>query len=103
MDAGQKKVFVQILGQLLIADGMLKDAERDFLERVMDQLALSGGERKAAISGISVDSPVEDRFRSLPPDAQQQLLQTAEAAAQSDNEMTPGEANMLARLRELAG
>ncbi len=93
--------FVQIVGQALIADGMLGDAEREHLERVMDELELSAEERQAAMRGIDMDSPLEERVRSLSPEARGQLVEAVERAIAADGQRTKGEELLIERIKAL--
>ncbi len=95
--------FVQIVGQVLIADGILGDSEREHLDRVMDELGLEGDARKDALKGIDVDSPVEDRVEALGPEARAQLLAAVEKAAALEPHESGRESVLLIRLRELCG
>lgn len=104
MDADEKKLFVKILGQILIADGALSDAERDYLDRVLDSLGLEGDERKQALMGIDVDSPVEERVAALAPETRARLLDEARKALEADAQINPGEARIVDRIQAvLAG
>ncbi len=93
--------FVQIVGQVLIADGILGDAERDHLDRVMDELELSAEERQRALRGIDMDSPVEERVRALSGEARSKLLEAVERAVAADGQTSKGEALLLERIRDL--
>lgn len=95
--------FVQIVGQVLIADGILGDSERDHLDRVMDELGLEGEARKDALKGIDVDSPVEDRVAALGSEARAQLLAAVEKAAALEPHESGRESVLVIRLRELCG
>ncbi|UJR83519.1 hypothetical protein [Sandaracinus amylolyticus] len=93
MQPNERKLYVQILGQVLIADGALSDAERTYLDGVMDALQMSADERKAAFAGISVDSPIEERVAGLGAVARDRLRgDLARAAAD-------GETAILERVR----
>ena len=101
MSPQDRKTFVQIVGQVLIADGMLGDEERAHLDRLMDTLELSGDERKAALSGINLDSPVEERVATLSAEAKSQLLEAVEQAAAADHEVGKGEQEIIDEIRQL--
>jgi uncharacterized tellurite resistance protein B-like protein len=103
MDASEKKLLVKILGQVLIADGVLADAERSYLDRVMDSLGLSPDERRDALRDISVDSPVEERVAALSAEGRTVLLREVEAAASIDNEHTRAEKHLVEKIRVLIG
>lgn len=103
VDSLEKKLFVQIIGQLLISDGILADPERDYLERLMNGLGLSDAERREALSGISIDSPVHDRIAALSSDARGRLVEEARRAASADAERSPRERQLLEQIEQLAG
>ena len=95
--------FVQIVGQVLIADGILGDAEREYLDKVMDELNLSDDERKNALKGIDMDSPVEERVAALSIQARGKLLAAVEKAVAADPAESKGETLLLERIRALLG
>jgi len=96
-----QKRFVQIVGQVLISDGILGDAEREHLDRVMDELGLQGDARKEALRGIDVDSPVQERVDALSAEARGQLLAAVERAAAVDGEAQKAETQLVEQLRKL--
>ncbi|MEM9072812.1 MAG: hypothetical protein AAGE52_30175 [Myxococcota bacterium] len=103
MSPEDKTRFVQIVGQVLIADGILGDAERDHLERVMNELGLSDGEKKTAMRGIDMDSPVEERVKALSPEARTQLVEAVEKAVAADGETKKSEQELVAQIKSLVG
>lgn len=103
MDENERKLVVQIIGQLLIADGALTDVERTHLDAIMDTLGMPPEERKIAMKGISMDSPIEERVRALSPTVRTQLVVEAERAAHADGEPTRSEQEMLQTIRDAAG
>ena len=56
MEPQDRKLYVQILAQMLIADGVLADEERAHLDTVMDGLDMPEQERAEALRGVSIDS-----------------------------------------------
>ena len=101
MTPEDQKRFVQIVGQVLISDGILGDAEREHLERVMDELGLEGDARRDALRGIDVDSPVAERVEALSPAARSQLLEAVERAAHVDGEAQKAETQLVDQLRKI--
>lgn len=95
--------FVQIVGQVLIADGVLGDAEREHLDKVMDELKLSEDQRKQALKGIDMDSPVEERVAALSAEARGKLLDAVEKAVAAEPTDSKSEALLLERIRALVG
>lgn len=103
MDVHDRKLFIQIIGQVLIADGVLTDVERDYIDRVMDSLGLKGDERSGALTGISMDSPVEERIAGLSAEARGMLLAEVDKAVGADGEISKGEQAILDQIRPLVG
>lgn len=103
MEPTDRILYVQILAQMLIADGVLADEERAHLDRVMDGLGMPESERKTALAGVSIDSPVEERVRALGAEAKTSLLAEVEKALHVDGELTRSEAYFLERVKTLLG
>lgn len=104
MDPKDRKLYVQILAQMLIADGVLADEERAHLDRVMDSLGMPDGERSDALREVSIDSPVEDRVNALGDQAKKSLLTEVEKAlGVHGHEMSNSEKYFLDRVRKLVG
>jgi uncharacterized tellurite resistance protein B-like protein len=103
MDPQDRILYVQILAQMLIADGVLADEERAHLDRVMDGLEMPSEERQKALSGVSIDSPVEERVAALSASAKQTLLAEVEKALRIDGELTRSESYFLERVKALLG
>lgn len=101
MDPKDRTLYVQILAQMLIADGVLADEERSYLDRIMDSLGMPPEERKHALGNVSIDSPVEERVRALGDDAKKGLLAEVEKALHLDGELTKSEAYFLDRVKKL--
>ena len=95
--------FIQILGQMLIVDGMLSDKERAYLDEVMDRIGMAADARRPALSGISLDSAIEERIALLSADAKQLLKSELESAALADGETHRREASFLDRVRAALG
>jgi uncharacterized tellurite resistance protein B-like protein len=103
MDSKDRILYVQILAQMLIADGVLADEERAYLDRIMDSLEMPSDERRQALGGVSIDSPVEERVRALGDGFKAQLLAEVEKALNVDGQATRSEAHFLERVKKLVG
>jgi uncharacterized tellurite resistance protein B-like protein len=103
MDASERVTVAQVIGQMLISDGALSDAERDHFERLMDRLGMDAAEKKQAIAGIDVDSPVEERVERLGGEVRDKLLVELESAMNAGGEVAPGERILLDRVKALLG
>ncbi|MBX3273621.1 MAG: hypothetical protein KF729_25380 [Sandaracinaceae bacterium] len=101
MDAKDRVLYVQILAQMLIADGILADEERAHLDRVAASLGMPEEEKQAALRGVSIDSPVEERVRALSAGARSSLLAEVKKALSIDGEMSNSEKWFLARVEQL--
>ena len=101
MDAKDRVLYVQILAQMLIADGVLSDEERAHLDTVMDSLEMPAEERREALAGVSIDSQVEDRVAALGDGAKKSLLSEVEKALRIDGDLTNSEAYVLERVKTL--
>jgi uncharacterized tellurite resistance protein B-like protein len=101
MSPEDRKRFVQIVGQVLIADGILGDAEREHLDRVMDELGMADTERKEALKGIDLDSDVAERVAGLSAEAKGQLVAAVERAVSVDGDVPKSEAQLLETIRGL--
>lgn len=103
MQPQDRILYVQILAQMLIADGVLADEERAHLDQVMDGLEMPPEERQQALQGVSIDSPVEERVSALSEGVRQSILAEVEKALRLDGELTKSEAYFLERVRNLVG
>jgi len=101
MDPQDRILYVQILAQMLIADGSLADEERSYLDRIMESLGMPKEEQREALGGVSIDSPVEERVRALSDAAKSTLLAEVEKALNVDGELTRSEAYFLDRVKGL--
>ena len=99
MDPKDRLLYIQILAQMLIADGVLTDEERSHLERVMDGLEMPDDERRRALAGVSIDSRVEERVEALGSEHRARLLQECEKALGDD--LSNSEVYFLERVRTL--
>jgi hypothetical protein len=100
MTPEDQSTFVKIVAQVLIADGVLGDNERKHLDQVMSELEMSKEEQKAALKGIDLDSPVEERIATLSDETRSQLMAAVERAAATDE--TEEQENILVdRIRTL--
>lgn len=103
MESKDRTLYVQILAQMLIADGVLADEERSYLDRIMDSLGMPPDERKHALANVSIDSPVEERVAALGAEAKKGLLAEVEKALYLDGELSKSEAYFLDRVKKLVG
>lgn len=103
MDANDRLLYVQILAQMLIADGVLADEERAHLDRIVASLGMSDAERNQAMKGVSLDSPVEERVTGLSEAARSNLLVEVQKALMADGSMSNSEKYFFERVQRLLG
>ncbi|MCA9691661.1 MAG: TerB family tellurite resistance protein [Nannocystaceae bacterium] len=99
MDLDQQKLYCQVLAQLLIIDGAVTDAEHQFLQDAMDRLGLDAAARQDVYNHVNVDDPIEQKIAALDPEARRQLTEELERAVIVDGEVSPGERDILDRIR----
>jgi uncharacterized tellurite resistance protein B-like protein len=95
----EHRAFCELVAQLVIVDGAVTDAERVFLERVMDRFGLDAAAKKAVINSVDIDDPVGPRLALLSPETRRLLLSELEAAAALDGEIHPSERQMIEEVR----
>ena len=103
MEPKDRILFIQILAQLMIIDGVLNDKEREHLDRVMDELEMPEEERREALARVSVDSPVEERVIQLSPGIGDRLVAAVAQAMYSDSRASDVEKDFLDRVTLLLG
>ncbi|MCA9634994.1 MAG: hypothetical protein KC420_03060 [Myxococcales bacterium] len=104
MDINEKKLYCEIVAQLLIIDGAITDDERAFLDQVFGRLGLDADERRDVIHHVNVDDDIEAKVQRLAPDVRAALSAELEAAAGADHEILGSERDIIARVRAtLAG
>ena len=99
MDLREKKLFSQVVAQLLIIDGELTDTEYDFLQRVMDDLGLTELDRKDVTAGVNIDSSVQERVAQLSEADRADLIFDLKTAAGVDDRVSAVEERMIALVR----
>lgn len=64
-----------LVAKVLVADGMMKDEERSFLDTVMNSLGLTTDERKSVVELEGLDS-AHEFVLALPQEERQQILES---------------------------
>ncbi|MEZ4379898.1 MAG: TerB family tellurite resistance protein [Nannocystaceae bacterium] len=103
MDVTDKKLYCEIIAQVLIIDGMITDDERAFLDEVFARLGLSDDERRDVINHVNVDDAIEEKVARLAPEVREQLTAELEGAAGLDSDVSPGERDLIARVKAAMG
>jgi len=101
MDSNDRKLFIQLVAQVLIADAILSDDEHDYLESLIVKHGLTPEERKEALRGISMDSPLEERIKSLSPAGREALVNELMTTMLADGKATRNERVVVEEIRTL--
>ena len=99
MKSTDRMTILQILGQVIICDGVFTDEEHDYLAEVASSLGLTPREKTKALSNISVDSPAEARAATLEPAARSRLLSELDKAINADEKVVRVEQQFVERIR----
>src|SRR6188508_511009 len=86
-----------LVAKVLVADGMMQDEERQFLDTVMNSLGLTGDERKAVIELDGLDK-AHEFVMQLPKEERQQILEMLVDAASVDGKLSQYEMGVVKRL-----
>ncbi len=86
-----------LVSKVLIADGMMQDEERRFLDQIMTSLGLSEEERGSVVDLTGLDE-AEHFVRALPQAERQALVELLVDAAGIDGKLSPHELAMVKRL-----
>ena len=86
-----------LVAKVLVADGMMQDEERAFLETVMNSFGLSADERTKVNELEGLDE-AHKFVMSLPKDDRQQLLEMLVDAASVDGKLSQYEMGVVKRL-----
>lgn len=87
-----------LVSKVLVADGMMTDDERGFLDAMMQAEGLTGDERRRVIELDGWDQ-AEQLVRGLPLDQRRTLVEQLVDAASADGRLS---AHELAAIRQLA-
>lgn len=96
-------LYCQIVAQLLIADAAVTDAEREFLERLMDRFEFGPAQKQAVFNGVDIGQPVDEKVARLDAASRATLLGELEAAAAVDGEIDERELEVIDEVRALLG
>ena len=91
-----------LVAKVLVADGMMQDEERAFLDTVMNSLGLTADERKAVIELDGLDK-AHEHVLALPKDDRQQILEMLVDAASVDGKLSQYEMNVVKKLTKALG
>ena len=91
-----------LVAKVLVADGMMQDEERAFLDTVMNSLGLTADERKAVIELDGLDT-AHKFVLDLPKEERQQILEMLVDAASVDGKLSQYEMGVVTRLTKALG
>lgn len=91
-----------LVAKVLVADGMMQDEERAFLETVMNSLGLTADERKAVIELDGLDK-AHEFVLALPLEERQHILEMLVDAASVDGKLSQYEMGVVKRLTKTLG
>ena len=94
--------YCHIIAGLLAADGLMEQAERQFLDAAMDQAGLDEAERDAVMH-FEGAADAEAVVSAMPLDQREQLRDDLLAATLVDGRISPHESEMMTRLTALLG
>lgn len=91
-----------LVSKVLVADGMVTDDERAFLDGIMRKLGLTEGERRQVIEleGLDAALPI---VQELPVDEKRALLDMLVDAASADGRLSKLELGAVRRLADALG
>ena len=86
-----------LVAKVLVADGMMQDEERQFLETIMTGLGLTADERKVVTELDGLDE-AHKFVLALPKEERQQIIELLVDAASVDGKLSPHELGVVKRL-----
>lgn len=86
-----------LVAKVLVADGMMQDEERAFLDTVMTTFSLTVDERKTVTELEGMDT-AQELVLALPEEDRQQVLEMLVDAASADGKLSPHELAVVQRL-----
>jgi uncharacterized tellurite resistance protein B-like protein len=86
-----------LVAKVLVADGMMQDEERSFLDTVMNSLGLTTDERKSVVELEGLDT-AHKFVLGLPQEERQQILEMLVDAASIDGKLSQYEMGVVKRL-----
>ena len=94
----ERMAYVEIVAQVLVVDFAITLEESDFFDRVVARMALTDAERIAVCKRVNIGDDVEFEAATLGKEARSDLMETLQAAAESDGAIAPREQELLDRI-----
>lgn len=98
----EKTARCLLLSKVLIADGIMTENERIFLDRAMTKMGLTDAERRAVID-LEGWNEAEAALAGLPIADKQELVGELVDAASADGRLSPLENEMVKRITQALG
>ena len=98
----EKTARCLLLSKVLIADGIMTENERIFLDRAMTKMGLTDAERRAVID-LEGWNDAEAALTGLPMEDKQELIGELVDAASADGHLSPLENEMVKRITQALG
>lgn len=91
-----------VVSKVLVADGMMTDEEKAFLDDMMTTLALSDDEKRAVHDLDGVDQAMT-QVKALPVEQRQDIVEQLVDAASADGKLSPLELDVVKRVTKALG
>lgn len=91
-----------LISKVLVADGMMTDDERAFLDDMMEKLGLDADEKKSVVELEGWDA-AEAIVNALPLDAKLELVELLVDAASADGHLSPTEMATIKSVEQALG
>lgn len=98
----EKTARCLLLSKVLIADGIMTENERIFLDRAMTKMGLTDDERRRVID-LEGWNEAEAALAGLPAESKQELVGELVDAASADGRLSPLENEMVKRITQALG
>jgi uncharacterized tellurite resistance protein B-like protein len=91
-----------VVSKVLVADGMMTDEEKTFLDGMMTSLGLSDGEKRTVhdLEGIDEAAAI---VKQLPVEERQDIVSQLVDAASADGKLSPLEMDVVKRVTKALG
>lgn len=97
------RAFCEIVALLLICDAAVTDAEREYLDGVLDRFGLEGEDRSAVLNSVDIGAPVGPRVARLDDEGRATILDELGRAAASDGDHGAREQQIVDETRKALG
>ena len=91
-----------VVSKVLIADGMMSDGEREFLDGMMESLGLTDAEKRTVYDLDGIDQAAAT-VKGLPKEERQDIVSSLVDAAAADGKLSPLELDVVKRVTKTLG